>query len=94
MRNTAATHRDFFLTARQRALLTAALLALGPVAIPVRAQLDLATAQARAAQGDPEALNALGNAYTNGQGVAPDIAQAIRYYQQAADKGLTNVTIE
>ena len=49
MRNTAANHRDFFLNPRQRALLSAALMALGAplVSGQAPAQFELSAAQAR-----------------------------------------------
>ena len=63
-------------------------MALGPGAPSARpAQIDLATLQARAAAGEPEALNALGNAYANGQGVPQNTAEALKCYKQAADRG-------
>src|SRR5882762_4779348 len=64
-------------------------MALGPGFGPLRAQtLDLATVQARAGQGDPEALNVLGNLLANGQGgMARNVPEALRLYQQAAAKG-------
>ncbi|MDO8544331.1 MAG: LysM peptidoglycan-binding domain-containing protein [Opitutaceae bacterium] len=80
--------RNSPISRRNRALLTAALVALGTVSPVVRAQADLATIRARAEQGEPEALNALGNAYANGAGVPQDFAQALRCYQQAAERGL------
>ncbi|MBC7367261.1 MAG: SEL1-like repeat protein [Undibacterium sp.] len=88
MRIPAATSQDFFLTPRQRALLAAALLALGPVLPPTRAQApDPSALRSRAESGDPDALNALGNAYANGQGVAQDYSEAVRLYELAAAKG-------
>ena len=51
MRNLAATNRDFSLT-RLLALLAAALLALTFAADPARAQVDLATLQARGRIGE------------------------------------------
>lgn len=72
---------------RQCALLAAALLAL-PVGLPpLRAQVDLATVRARAEQGDAEALNVLGNAFSQGQGVPQDVAEAVRLYALAAERG-------
>jgi len=53
----------------------------------VRAQGDVSAVRTRADQGDPEALNGLANAYANGQGVIQNLAEAIRYYQQAAERG-------
>ena len=69
------------------AILAAALLALSPLGTPASAQSDLATLRARAAQGEPEAQNALANAYVSDPG-SPNLAEAFRLYQQAADKGL------
>jgi TPR repeat protein len=50
-------------------------------------QSELSAVTARAANGDPEALNALANAYAGGQGVGQDFTEAIRLYQQAAARG-------
>jgi TPR repeat protein/chromosome segregation ATPase len=83
----AATTRDFPLTFLQRALITAALLALGPVFPAAQAQVDPVVLRTRAEAGDPDALNALGNAYANGQGVAQDYAEAVRLYELAAARG-------
>ncbi len=88
MRNPAASSANFTLTQKQRAILAAALVALGPAVWPVRAQADLAAVRTRAEQGDPEALNSLANAFANGQGVAQNLPEAIRLYQLAADRGL------
>jgi len=55
--------------------------------MPAFAQTDLATWRTRAAQGDAEALNALGNAHALGQGVPRDDNEALRYYQEAAKSG-------
>ncbi len=79
---------QFFLSKRQRAVLLAALLALGPGLPVLPAQtVDLATIRARAQAGDPEALNALANLHVNGQGVPQDDAEAIRLYTAAAAAG-------
>ena len=76
------------LSRKSRALLAAAIMALGGGVATTRAQADLAATRARAGQGDPEALNALGSAYANGQGVAQDFVEALRLYHQAAERGL------
>lgn len=60
------------------------------LAYPAAAQVavDPEVLRGRAGQGDPEALNALGNAYTNGaQGFKQDYAEALRLFRQAAEKG-------
>ena len=60
------------------------------LAAPARAQTppDLNTLRARAAQGDLEAQNAMGNAYTNALLGAPqDYAEALKWYRLAGDKG-------
>jgi len=49
--------------------------------------VDLAATKARAEQGDVEAANLLGNLYTNAQGVPRDFAEALKWYQRAAEKG-------
>ncbi|MSU25007.1 MAG: sel1 repeat family protein [Opitutus sp.] len=87
MPNLAASSSSLALSKKHRALLAAALLALGPGVFPARAQIDLATLRTRADQGDPDALNALGNAYASGQGVPANLAEAIRLYQQAGAAG-------
>ncbi len=49
---------------------------------------DLSTLRTRAGQGDLEAQNALGNAYTNGLlGASRDFAEALKWYRQAGEKG-------
>lgn len=87
MRNLAALHRKTSRRLSPGALLAAALIAFGLSAAPAIAQVDLATIRARADQGDPEALNALGNLYANGQGVTRSLPEALRYYRLSADKG-------
>ena len=68
-------------------LLFAGLLALTQIGWS-QATLDLETIRTRANSGDLEAQNALGNAYTNGvPGQNPDFAEALKWYQQAGDKG-------
>ncbi len=62
MPNHAGATRHFAISRKNRALLAAALVALGPAHSSLRAQADLAAVKARADQGDPEALNALANA--------------------------------
>jgi len=80
--------RSSHVVSKQRcAILAAALLALAPFCSPAAAQTDLATLRARAAQGEPEAQNALANAYVSDPGTQ-NLAEALRLYQQAADKGL------
>ncbi|HRI81831.1 MAG TPA: tetratricopeptide repeat protein, partial [Opitutaceae bacterium] len=87
MLNPAASDQ-FFLSKRQRTLLLAALLALGPVWPVLSAQpADVATVRSRADAGDPEAQNALANLYVNGQGVPQNDAEAIRLYTLAAAAG-------
>ncbi len=49
--------------------------------------MSLAELHTRADAGDADALNALGNAYANGSGVAQDFAAAVRYYTEAALHG-------
>jgi len=50
-------------------------------------QSELSAFQARATKVDPEELNALANAYAGGQGANPNYPEALRLYQQAADRG-------
>ncbi|HET7536962.1 MAG TPA: hypothetical protein VFJ90_10940, partial [Candidatus Didemnitutus sp.] len=40
----------------------------------------------RADAGDPEAQNAVGNAYANGQGVPQDLTEALKWYRRSAEK--------
>ena len=89
MRKPVASSSKFALSKKSRALLAAALVALGSAVGPLRAQsVDLATIRVRADQGDAEALNVLGNLFANGQGgVARDLTEAMRLYQRSADKG-------
>src|SRR5690606_27343416 len=79
--------RSFRLSRRYRALWTAALLGLGICVGMASAQVDIEAVRTRAGRGEPEALNALGNAYANGVGVPKDDATAIRYYEEAAQRG-------
>ncbi len=87
MLNPASVTGEFFLSKKQRAILLAALLVLGPALPLVQAQMDLATIRTRAEAGDPEALNALANFYVNGQGVPQNYTEAWRLYTQAAAVG-------
>ena len=88
MRKPVAASSNFQLSKHSRALLAAALLALGPVVVARGQNVDVATIPARAAQGDPEALNVLGNLLANGQGgLTRSAPEALRAYQQSADKG-------
>ena len=49
---------------------------------------DVEALRSRAGQGDPEAQNKLGNVYTSGApGLSADLAEALRLFRQAADKG-------
>ena len=90
MRISVACFANFTRAAKGRALLAAACLVLGPTVWPARAQSDLATIRLRADQGDPEAVNRLAGAYADGQGVAQNLPEALRLYQQAADRGLAS----
>ena len=79
---------EFFLSPRQRALLAAALLSLGPWHLVSRAQTPVAveptSLHARVQAGAPNAINALANAAANGAGVAENLAEAVRLYELAA----------
>lgn len=67
-------------------LLASLLLLAGPGWSQSAAELD--GIRTRAAQGDLEAQNALGNAHTNGlYGLQADFAEALKWYRQAGDKG-------
>ena len=83
--------REFFLSPRQRALLVAALLSLGPLHSVSRAQtpvaVDPASLNDRVQAGDPDAINALANAFANGAGVPENLAEAVRLYELAAANG-------
>lgn len=88
MRNPVGSSSHFIFSNKQRALLAAAFLTLGPIAASISAQTDLATIRAAADRGEPDAMNALANAYANGQGVPVNVAEALHYYQLAAGRGL------
>ncbi|MFU8837160.1 MAG: tetratricopeptide repeat protein [Thiohalomonadaceae bacterium] len=51
-------------------------------------EAELATLRNQAELGDAQAQLALGTAYEQGQGVARDLEQALRWYQRAAEQGL------
>jgi TPR repeat protein len=72
-------------------MLAAALLSLGPGLPIARAQapaaVDPATLRSRAEAGEPDALNALANAFANGAGVPQNLTEAVRLYELAAAKG-------
>ena len=87
VRRSAASTRPYFLSSQLRSLLAAALLAGGPVFSFGEAPPNLNELRTRAEAGDADALNALGNAYANGSGVAQDFGAAIRNYTQAAVHG-------
>ncbi len=87
MRKPVGARSNHVVSKHRCAILAAALLALAPFCSPAAAQTDLATLRARAAQGEPEAQNALANAYVSDPGTQ-NLAEAFRLYRQAADKGL------
>ncbi len=67
-------------------LLTSLLLLASPGWSQSTAELE--GIRTRAAQGDLEALNALGNAHTNGlYGLQADFVEALKWYRQAGEKG-------
>lgn len=73
---------------KRRALLISFSLSVLPPGISLsQGQVDLSAIQSLATKGEPEALNALANAYAGGHGVGQDWAAAIRLYRQAADRG-------
>jgi hypothetical protein len=49
--------------------------------------VDVAAVKAKADAGNAEAQKALGECYSNGQGVEQDYAQAAQWYRKAADQG-------
>gem|GEM_PF-5109316 len=49
---------------------------------------DIAALRKKVADGDTEAMHALGQAYSNGEGLPQDFAAAMKLYRQAADRGL------
>ena len=61
----------------------------GPSAPPpaVVKVVDVEAVKAKAEAGDAEAQRALGECYSNGQGVKPSYAQAAQWYRKAADQG-------
>jgi TPR repeat protein len=50
-------------------------------------QFDIEAIKAKAATGDSSAQNNLGICYATGRGVEKDPAQAMKWWQQAADQG-------
>ena len=90
MSNSGGSNEFFRLSRKQRAILATAFVAFGPSASLTRGQTDIGAVRTRAEQGDPEALNALGNAYANEPGAAQNLAEAIALYQRAADRGLAS----
>ena len=75
---------------KKRVLLLAALLVLAPGWGVLLGQSEIQALRERAAHGETEALNELGTAHANGEGVPQDFAAALSYYQQAADRGLAS----
>jgi len=69
-------------------LFTAGLLGLLPGVLPAAAESppDIAALQMRAAEGNAEALTALGTAYATGAGVTLNYKEAARYFEKAAQK--------
>ncbi len=49
----------------------------------------LADIRAKAEKGDAKAQGNLGLCYDNGEGVAKDAAEAVKWYRKAAEQGLT-----
>ena len=50
-------------------------------------QQDIQNYRAKAEAGDASAMNSLGCAYHNADGVERDYARAMQWYKQAAEKG-------
>ena len=48
---------------------------------------DIKTLTGKATGGDPEAQYKLGNAYSFGEGIRPDDAEAAKWYRRAAEQG-------
>lgn len=65
----------------------AAPLAAAPVEVPAEIKPQALADAARS--GDPAAFFEIGTVYTEGRGVAADLAKAAQWYQRAADAGLT-----
>ena len=55
--------------------------------VPAQSELVQRLRQA-AAQGDSEAQFNLGRVYDNGEGVAKDLAEAVKWYRLASEQGL------
>ena len=76
-----------------KALLTALLFAFCLLCPCAHAQQDEAArsrflaVEAKAKQGDADAQYNLGNCYLNGEGVAKDYVEAVKWYRKAADQG-------
>ena len=74
-----------------RLLFIAALLLCGAAAYfgigPLIAAYDLATLQKEAAANDAEAQYKLGRMYADGEGVAEDEAEAVKWYRKSAMQG-------
>ncbi|MFP5076550.1 peptidoglycan-binding protein [Rhizobium sp. YIM 134829] len=62
---------------------------LAATQIEVPAEIKPQALADAARQGDALALFEIGTVYTEGRGVAPDLAKAAQWYQRAADAGLT-----
>ena len=58
------------------------------VGVPASAQEDYQETLREAERGDAEAQASLGFMYANGQGVAQDDAEAVRWYHLAAEQGV------
>ena len=72
-----------------------AVLVVGGLAVMVlSAQDDLDTVRQAADQGDAEAQYNLGVIYNNGEGVPKDDAEAVRWFQLAAEQGYAKAQFE
>lgn len=76
-------------TAKDEASAAAAQPAAGEAALTVPADIKPEALAEAARKGDPLALFEIGAVYTEGRGIKADLAQAAKWYQRAADAGVT-----
>ncbi|KQV42020.1 peptidoglycan-binding protein [Rhizobium sp. Root73] len=76
-------------TANDEASTAAAQPATGEAALIVPAEIKPEALAEAARKGDPLALFEVGAVYTEGRGIKADLAQAAKWYQRAADAGVT-----
>lgn len=87
VRRIAVSSTRFFSFPRQPLFLAVALFVTAPHAWSAEESPAMTALRQRADSGDGAAMNALGDAFANGDGVRKDDAAALRYYKQAAARG-------